>query len=85
MQTHVIGFILKRIREIKGITQQKLAVESDTDTSWLSRIENGHGKVSLEKVEQIARALGVSLYDIMKIYHIQSSGEQIDFSVFCDD
>lgn len=78
MQTYIIGFIIRRLREINGMTQSQLATKSDTDPSWLSSIENGHGKVSMEKITQIASGLGVPMDDLMHIYHIQDTSEPGD-------
>lgn len=80
METYTIGFIIKRVREINSITQNELADISETDTSWISKVENGHGKVSMEKVAQICRGLDIPLNDIMQIYNILHSSVQKDFA-----
>lgn len=54
----------KRIREkriAKGITQESLAEQLDIDASFLSRIENGHNKASLESYIKICEILDTTL------------------------
>ena len=55
------GANLKKIREDKGFTQPQLAVDSDLDVSYISRIENGRISPSLIYIKHIADALSVDL------------------------
>jgi transcriptional regulator with XRE-family HTH domain len=55
------GQKLKQLRLKKGLTQQQLAERLGYVTnSYISDVENGHFLPSKEKLEKIARALGVS-------------------------
>ena len=58
-----------RVDEIakdKGYTQKRLAEESDVAPGTINRYWNNYGhQVNLDVLENIARALGVGLYDLI--------------------
>lgn len=49
-----IGIALKALRAEKGISQEKLALETDIGRRYMSDIENGRRNISLEIIEKIA-------------------------------
>ena len=53
---------IRRLRTDQGISLQNLADKAGTTKSYLSQVERGHRKPSFEIVEQIATALGASVY-----------------------
>lgn len=59
----------KRIREIrikKGFSQEKLALLSDLDRTYLPSIENGKRNISITVLERISNALGMTVSEITK-------------------
>jgi len=54
-----VGSRVKEVREQLGMTQEKLAFKSGIHPSFLSHIERGTKKASLETIEKLASALGV--------------------------
>ena len=50
-----IGKRIKEVRLSKGLTQEYLAEQLDIDPSFVSRIENGHNKGSLETYAKICK------------------------------
>lgn len=58
------GANLKKIRESKNITQAQLAIDSDIDISYISRIENGKISPSLIYLKFMADALGVEIKEL---------------------
>lgn len=56
-----IGQIIYALRREKGLTQEALALEADTATSNLSRIEKGQRRPSGALLERLAAALGTSV------------------------
>jgi len=56
---------LKQLREERGITQEQLAFDAGITASALSRIERGLNSPGWTTVRQIARALGVSLVELV--------------------
>lgn len=51
---------LKRARKNLGITQPELATRSGLSQGFLSKLEAGKADISLEKIQTLATALGVS-------------------------
>lgn len=49
-----IGIALKALRAEKGISQEKLALETGIGRRYMSDIENGRRNISLEIIEKIA-------------------------------
>ncbi len=57
----------KRIREIRiqaGITQEKLAELSGVSSNFISQIERGRNKCSLETINNLSKALNVPLHEL---------------------
>ncbi len=59
-----IGTKIKKVRELKNFTQEYVAEQVGMTTSGYSRIERGEVRVSIERLEQIARALDVQTNDL---------------------
>jgi transcriptional regulator with XRE-family HTH domain len=56
-----IGKRIASLRKKAGMTQEVLAEQIEADTSYLARIEIGQRQPSIDKLDQIAKALGVPL------------------------
>jgi len=56
-----IGQIIYVLRKESGLTQEALALEADTATSNLSRIEKGQRRPSAALLDRLAQALGTSV------------------------
>jgi len=59
------GRNIKAARVIRGYNQEKLCELANMDRSYLSRVENGNCKITLDKVYSIALALNCSLAEIL--------------------
>ncbi len=59
-----LGHKIRKVRELKNLTQDRVAEEIGMTSSGYSRIERGEVRVSIERLEQIARALGVQPNDL---------------------
>jgi len=57
-----IGAEIKKIRKALGISQMKLAGEIEVSFQQLQKYENGINKISVERIQQIAKALGISVH-----------------------
>lgn len=68
MRYKQIGAQIVYYRKIKGITQEKMAVEVGISPQYLSRIENGSypKSVSLSTLMRIADYLGVPISKLME-------------------
>lgn len=62
----ILGNILKRMRNKRGISQLDLALAAEINTSYLSSVENGYSYISVYKLLNICTALRVSPADIME-------------------
>jgi transcriptional regulator with XRE-family HTH domain len=56
-----IGAEVRRLREDAGITQSAMARHAFVDQGEISRVEAGHGGISIASLERIALALGADL------------------------
>jgi len=61
-----LGKNLKRIRTTKGISQGEIGRILEVDKSFVSNIENGKTNPTLATIAKIAKAIGVSVGELMK-------------------
>ncbi len=54
-----LGDELRRLRETKGLSQEKLAALADIDRTYLSKIERGLSSPTVDKFLDLCRALDV--------------------------
>ena len=58
---------LRRLREAKGLSQEKLARLADVANNTIIKIEAGKNQnPTLETLKKVAQALGVSVDDLIK-------------------
>jgi len=58
---------VKRLREVKGLSQEKLARLADVANNTLIKMETGENKnPTLETLKKVAQALGVSVDNLIK-------------------
>ena len=57
---------LKSIRVLKGITQKGLAKTLNITPQYLSKIESGKIDIKLSMLKEIAKALDVSIFDLIE-------------------
>ena len=60
-----VGFNIRKIREEKGLTQEKLAAVADLHRAYIGQIERGEKNIGLKNLEKIAKALGVDVKDLL--------------------
>ena len=60
-----IGHAIREIRKERNLKQEGVALEAGTNTGHLSRIEQGIRHPSLEMLERLAFALGVSVTTVV--------------------
>lgn len=56
----VVGRNIKERRQAAGLAQDELAHRASIHVTYLSGVENGRRNITLDVVERIAEALGVS-------------------------
>ncbi|MGG2201395.1 MULTISPECIES: helix-turn-helix domain-containing protein [Paenibacillus] len=56
---HIVGEQIRKIRKLKGMTQERLAERFGLSFSYISDVERGTSNISLESLGKIISALGV--------------------------
>jgi transcriptional regulator with XRE-family HTH domain len=59
------GHKLREIRLQRGISQEELAERAGLHRTYVSSVERGERNISLVNIENLARALGVTLAELM--------------------
>lgn len=59
------GQRLRKLRTQQGVSQEKLAELADLHRTYVSGVERGERNISLVNIERLAKALGVSMADLM--------------------
>ena len=62
-----LGECVRRLRLETGVSQVVFAERCGFYQTYLSRIENGHANPTLNAVEVIANALGLSVFDLFEL------------------
>ena len=63
------GKAVRRWREKRGMSQERLAELADLHGTYVGRVERGTQNISLKNIGKIARALKVKLRDLFKDVH----------------
>lgn len=66
MITEQIGMRIREIRNMQGISQEKLAFKADLDRTYLAGVELGRRNPSVKSLEKILQALDISFEDFFK-------------------
>lgn len=61
----VFGQNLRRVRRLKEISQEELALRADLSRTYVSEVERGVRNVSIDNMGLLADALGVPLRDLV--------------------
>jgi transcriptional regulator with XRE-family HTH domain len=75
-----IGERIKALRIQLGMTQSDLAEKAGISVSFLSFLESGNRKGSLETYHQLSLALGIGLYELFKSKKTKSAFEKNRFA-----
>jgi transcriptional regulator with XRE-family HTH domain len=62
----ILGKEIRKRRAALGLTQEQLAEKADLHWTYISGIERGVRNVSIEKLLNIAKALGTRVRDLVK-------------------
>ena len=65
MNTYVTGAVIKRLREMKNLTQIELAEKIGVSSKAVSKWETGKGLPDISLIEPLSTALGVSVMELM--------------------
>jgi transcriptional regulator with XRE-family HTH domain len=62
----LVGRNVKRIRQEKGLTQEQLAEVSGFSQQYISGLEQGRRNPTVVTVYELAMALGVSYFELLR-------------------
>src|SRR5258708_23087246 len=65
--TEAFGRVLRQLREKKGLTQEALALEADTERSHISALERAEKGPTLGTILSLAQPLGASAGDLVSM------------------
>ena len=60
------GVNLRQAREAKGLSQEALAHQAGLHRTYVGAVERGERNVSIDNIERLARALGVTPAELMR-------------------
>lgn len=60
-----VGFNIRKIREERGFSQEKLAALADLHRAYVGQIERGEKNIGLKNLEKIAKALNAKIKDLL--------------------
>lgn len=63
----VVGKNVKRCRELKGLSQEELAFQSDLHRTYVSGVERGIRNPTVAIVARLANALGVTPANLLEL------------------
>lgn len=70
MNTYVTGTTIRNLREDRCLTQAELAEKLDVSSKTISKWETGKGLPDISLLQPLAKALGISLIELMSGEHI---------------
>lgn len=73
-----IGIKIKRLRQKRGLTQEKLAEKVNISTFTLIGIETGKNFMTAQTMEKLLECLDVSLDELFSVEHLRPTNELID-------
>lgn len=73
MNSYVTGTIIKEFRERENITQAQLADKLMVSSKTISKWENGRGLPDISLLDPLAKALNVSLIELMAGYTVKNN------------
>lgn len=73
-----IGDNIKKLRELKNITREKMASDLELTPSGYSKIERNETDITISRIEQIAQILNVDLgqilnFDTSQIFNVSNN------------
>jgi transcriptional regulator with XRE-family HTH domain len=75
----LIGERIRNFRKEKGLSQEELAHIANLHTTYIGQLERGEKNATLESVEKVANALGISLENLFR--SIRSSPDSQEYTL----
>lgn len=75
----LVGERIRTLRQIRGLSQEQLALKANLNTSFIGQIERGGKKPTIDTLEKIVNALDVSFEDLFKFE--MDNGKEKDMEI----
>jgi transcriptional regulator with XRE-family HTH domain len=66
IELHLLGENLKRLRQIKGLSQERLAELAGLHRTYVGGVERGERNISLLNLVRLSRVLEVSITELVE-------------------
>lgn len=66
MITEVVGKRIRELRGEQGLSQEKLALRTELDRTYIAGVEQGKRNLSIKSLEKIIIALNISFEEFFK-------------------
>ena len=63
----IFGERVRSLRNLKGWSQERLALEADLDRSYIGGVERGERNISLLNIVKIADAMEIPVSELVKL------------------
>lgn len=60
------GLACKKLREVKGLSQEKFALLIEMDRTYYASVESGKRNISIQNIKKIADGFGISVSQLFK-------------------
>ena len=60
------GWACKKLREAKGLSQEKFALLIEMDRTYYASVESGKRNISIQNIKKIADGFGISVSQLFK-------------------
>ena len=60
------GARLRALRKAARLSQEKLALQSELDRSYVGQVERGERNIALKNIAKLAQALNVAPYELLR-------------------
>ena len=70
------GIVLRALRQERELSQEDLALEAGLQRNYISLLERGVNSASIKTIFKLAKALGVSASDLVRLAESELAGQQ---------
>ncbi|HID0815732.1 TPA: helix-turn-helix domain-containing protein [Clostridium botulinum] len=78
-----LGIRLRELRESKRWTQEELALRAEISTSHMGRLERGERGVTLDSLEKVTKALGISFEELFRFIDSDNKDTNTLYKLVC--
>ena len=65
------GYVCKKLRDAKGLSQEKFALLIDMDRTYYASVESGKRNISIQNIKKIADGFGISVSQLFKTMEME--------------